>query len=88
MIRRIFPNEFHYAIPKLIRFQQQQLNDVEADLCFAALLCAQRQTKRQPIKCEHIVVPNECIDGIDTLLNVMILARRGHFIHQVITQLS
>lgn len=87
VIGRIFPYKFHHAISQLIRFQQQQLNDVKAYLCFAALLCAQCQTECQPIKCEHIVVPNERVDGVDTFFNVMILSGRGHLKHQVIDQL-
>lgn len=40
VIGRVLPNKFHNAIPKLIRFQQQQLDDVEAYLSLTALLGA------------------------------------------------
>lgn len=82
----ILPNEFHYAIPQLVRFQQQQLNDVEAHLSLAALLRTQCETECQSIEGEYIVRPDQGIHGVHSFLDVMILARCRHLEYQVIAQ--
>lgn len=84
MIRWIVLHKFLYTIPELVRLQQQQLYNVEANLRLITFVFTQRQTQYQSVQCDDIVFPNQIIDCVHTIVDVHILVAVGHLEHQMV----
>lgn len=80
MIGVVVLAELLYAITYLGGFEQQKLNNYQANLRLVTLMSTQCQTENQAINCNYIELPDHVVNCVYALVyKVTSIRRAAHF---------
>ena len=57
-------------VPELVRFEQQQLDDEEADLGLVPLVVPEGHAEDEPVQGDDVVFPDHAVHGVNALVDV------------------